>query len=82
MNNLFTPDEAVEFGNQLLADIMCIIEMCEIGELPEAAHEFSEKSYKLVEGIAEWVDGESHVTEKQETALRNTREAVDKWLNR
>jgi hypothetical protein len=82
MNNPFTPDEAVEFGNELLNDIMSIREKCEVGELPISAHEFAEEVEALVEGIVEWVDSESHVTKKQENSLRNVRYGVDKWLDR
>ena len=75
-------DEAVEFGKDLLDDLAIIREKVEDGDLPGGAEEFVEDVENKVEGIVEWVDTESHVTEAQIRTLRGIRSGANKWLRR
>jgi len=79
---MITPDEAVDFGEELVADLNLLREHAESGRLPLGAEEFAEEVQEKVEGIVEWIDTESHVTEKQDAALRGIRGGVDRWLER
>jgi hypothetical protein len=76
------PEEALDFGRDLLDDLAIIREKVEDGDLPSGAEEFVEDVEGKVEGIVEWIDENSHVTEKQEAALRGIRGGADRWLGR
>lgn len=65
-----------------MEDIALIKDMVAEGDLPPGAEEFAEGVEEKVEGIVEWIDTESHVTEKQEKALLGIRAGVDRWLKR
>ena len=75
-------DEAVDFGRDLLDDLAIVREKVEDGDLPAGAEEFVEDVESKVEGIVEWIDTESHVTEAQIRTLRGIRGGADKWLRR
>ncbi len=85
MGNHFTPEDAIEFGNELLENISEIKDLCdeeEYGDNTEAAEEFADNTKKVVTGIVEWIDENNYVTEKQETSLRNISGGAEHWLNR
>lgn len=67
------PDAAIEFGNQILSDL---------GDLPERAEDFVAGKEPVVSGIVDWVDTNSHVTERQAETLCDIRGKVDRWMER
>jgi len=76
------PEEAIEFAKDLLDDIEILREKEDGGELPSYARDFADEVDEKVEGILDWMDVESHVTEKQISTLNGIRGGVDRWLGR
>lgn len=73
MADLTDPDEALTFCRELLSDL---------DELPERAEDFAHSVKEKVEGMEEWIDSNSAVTERMQGALLNMRGGVDRWLGR
>ena len=54
--------------------------LSEIEGIPEKGADFAASVRLKVEGMKDWAEENSHVTEKMETSLENIREGVAKWL--
>jgi hypothetical protein len=53
-----------------------------LDDLPERAEEFAVSVQATLESMAGWIEEHEHVTEKQNAALDNIDDAIDRWMGR
>jgi hypothetical protein len=80
--NLYDPEEAIAFCEGLEGDLDEILRLHGNDEIPDGAEDFATEVKPKVEGMRDWIDLNSRVTDRMARALEGIRGGVDRWLGR
>ncbi len=69
-----------EDAKQAIRQCESILSDCE--DIPERGEDFAAGVIERVESIQGWIEENKHVTEAQESALKNMENAVARWVHR